>query len=68
MQDAAGMSANLHMVGGAIFTAHLPFGEIIVAYEKALRKRRGLLLVHPTTGRTVFINPQQCVYLESFAS
>jgi hypothetical protein len=62
------MSVNLHMAGGAIFTAYLPFGEVIAAYEKALRKRRGLLLVHPTTGRIVFINPQQCVYLESLDS
>jgi len=59
------MSVNLHMAGGHVFTAYLPFEEVVAAYEKALRKRRGLFLVHPTTERIAFINPQQCIYLEA---
>jgi hypothetical protein len=62
------MSVNLHMAGGAVFVAHLPFGEVVAAFETALRKRRGLFLVHPTTGRHLFINAQQCVFLEALDS
>ncbi len=58
-----GEKVNLYMVDRRVFHVYLPFAEAVAAYEKALRRRRGLRLVDPTTDRLLLVNPQQCIYL-----